>query len=215
MRQLFIWDNMNETKNDWVVWNEERTKRYIETYGPPDNPKREYKKRMLFISQYVTGNTVLDVGCGAGHLYPHIAPNVKTYKGIDISADMLNYARKFFPRGDFEVGNVYDLTHEHEYDTIVSASLIIHIPLSDVETVIKQMWHRTLKELVFTTTLTYDHSYLEGGELATHLSPQTLNNILRMLDNIEGIRKTRFEEGVFGYNHNDFVVVVTKLNRKV
>jgi len=197
-----------------IVWDKERAKRYIRTYGAPDNPKPEYKKRMVFVSQHVTGNSVLDVACGVGHLYPYIAPNVATYKGIDISADMISCARKFFPKGDFEVGDAYNLIGEYEYDTVVSTSLLIHIPLNDVEVVIKQMWHRALKELIFTVPIDRDYSCflsdVYGESLITHLSLATLNNILDRLNNTEEVKKIPFEEGAFGYKR-DFVVVVIKL----
>jgi SAM-dependent methyltransferase len=50
--------------------------------------------------------TVLDVGCGTGNFLRLTDWPVEDYTGLDVSAGMLDVARRNFPRADFRQGDV-------------------------------------------------------------------------------------------------------------
>jgi len=130
----------------WDVWDKDRPEYYIKTYGEPNNPKKEHLRRMKMALELITGESVLDVGCGIGHMYHLLPKNIK-YMGIDTSEPMLEFARKYAD-ADFRYGDVFNLSAFDNYETVLSQSLLIHLP--EVEKPIQQMWSKTSKELIFT-----------------------------------------------------------------
>lgn len=71
--------------------------------------------------------TLLDAGCGMGHLHPYLAPMVD-YRGVDISPLMIGKAEKKHPEGDFAVGDIYvDSFTDDEYDIVLSQDVLQHI----------------------------------------------------------------------------------------
>lgn len=196
------------------MWNsEERAQLYITTYGPPNNAKPRYKQRMKMAAELIIGDTVLDVGCGVGHLYPHVKEKVKVYTGVDESVEMVKLAKKHNPEGFFRVRDAYDLSNELTYDTVIAMSLLIHIEFKDVEKVIHQLWSHTQKALVFTIPLKSPegtHRVTSPFPLIlTYLSRQTLTRILEKLSPTQ-IRILPMGKGVLGHGHKDFYVQVIK-----
>ena len=68
--------------------------------------------------------TILDVGCGLGHLYSFLQNGkiLFEYKGIDIIPNMVAQASIRHPEGRFEVGTVFDVT-EDTYDIVVASGI--------------------------------------------------------------------------------------------
>jgi demethylmenaquinone methyltransferase/2-methoxy-6-polyprenyl-1,4-benzoquinol methylase len=63
---------------------------YDELYGEEQEAK--YRKALEQVS--VAGSAVLDVGCGTGLLFSHIAPKAKAVVGVEISRELLVRAKK-------------------------------------------------------------------------------------------------------------------------
>ncbi len=199
------------------AWDKKRVENHIATYGAPDNSNPRYKRRMLFASERVSGDSVLDVACGVGHLFQLLTPRVSHYKGIDSSDEMIKVAREYAPDGLFAVGDAYDLLEEGIYDTVIAMSLLIHIERKDLKHIIEQMWTHTRKALVFTIPIDKDFSKTvelsrkipgaSGKTLITHVSHKTLDGLLRSLKP-KKVAKTLFPKGCFGYGLNDYLIRV-------
>lgn len=197
------------------AWDKKRVENHIVTYGAPDNPSPRYKRRMLFASERVVGDSVLDVACGVGHLYHCLSPRVKLYKGIDSSKEMIRVAREYAPDGLFKVGDAYDLSEEEISDTVIAMSLLIHIERKDLQQIIEQMWMHVRKALVFTIPVDKDFSRTvelsrkipgaSGTTLITHVSHKTLDGLLRSLKPRK-VEKTPFPKGCFGHGLNDYLI---------
>ncbi|MFG2437963.1 class I SAM-dependent DNA methyltransferase [Streptomyces sp. NPDC048508] len=91
------------------------------------------------------GGPVADVGCGPGHVTAHLHElGVDTF-GIDLSAAMIDVARRDHPNLRFEVGSMTDLNLA---DTSVAGLLafwsLIHVPDEAVPTVFAH-FHRVLR----------------------------------------------------------------------
>jgi len=141
----------------YQVWDNERVERFIKAYGTPFDPSLNQKRRMRIASKLISGKSVLDIGCGMGHLLPWIKDKIEYYVGVDSSEEMLRKAEEFFQDKSlgitygFTKGNVYDLSRFDIYDSVVAVSLLIHLP--DVEKAIREMWNHAKKEHIFSVQL--------------------------------------------------------------
>lgn len=93
-----------------------------------------YDKKHAFVSNYgmelvdllSPGKTekILDVGCGTGDLSFRIAENGAQVDGIDMSPNMIEWARKKYPSLSFKVVNLYELPQTNKYDAIFSNAVL-------------------------------------------------------------------------------------------
>lgn len=93
-------------------------KKYIEhliykTIGTPNFIRQIEWRSMLEWLDPKEGERILDVACGGGTLSLKIAERGCVVHGIDISEDVIKYAKPRLERGgiacEFEVGNAEDL----------------------------------------------------------------------------------------------------------
>lgn len=176
-------------------WDEKRVQFYIETWGPPTSPKKWHGlDRMEIPVKLLKGETVLDVGCGLGHLYCALKGKVREYLGVDASSYMLEKARAYFPEADFRQGDVYDLSEFPMVDTVYSISLLIHLPT--VEEPIRQLWSKTKKRLVFLIPLGKREKIEEPEKgLLYHQIPfKKLESILDSLPRVGKVQKIQWEK---------------------
>lgn len=134
---------------EWEVWHETRARHLSGAWGNPNEcakgkiPRagRSHWGLIEKASSLVEGKSVLDIGCGFGHLFSLLRD--KEYLGVDTSEQMLKRARDFFPedKDKFQIGDAYDLSSLPEFNTVVAIGLIIHIP--DPEKVLNQLWSKT------------------------------------------------------------------------
>ena len=75
----------------------------------------------------------LDFGCGPGRIVKTVAPEVKEYVGVDVSAGLLEMARehhKEYTNVSFVKGNGTDLREleDNDFDYLYSRLVLIHVP---------------------------------------------------------------------------------------
>jgi trans-aconitate 2-methyltransferase len=70
------------------------------------------------------GERILDLGCGAGHLTAQIAAAGAEVVGIDHSADMIEQARRNFPRLRFDHADARIYTPGQPFDAIFSNAVL-------------------------------------------------------------------------------------------
>jgi trans-aconitate methyltransferase len=77
-----------------------------------------------------TGERILDIGCGTGHLTAQIADCGARVVGVDRSREMVAAARKAYPHLQFELADARDLPHSAEFDAVFSNATLhwIHEP---------------------------------------------------------------------------------------
>lgn len=84
--------------------------------------KEEFLKEDLTLSELLTpiigDGSVLEIGCGTGHLLELLQINSERYLGIDPSEEMIVNAKKKFPKYEFKCGSVLDISQK--YDTVVA-----------------------------------------------------------------------------------------------
>jgi ubiquinone/menaquinone biosynthesis C-methylase UbiE len=94
---------------------------------------KEHPSRKFVASLISKGESVLDVGCGAGVGYEALATVglESHYVGIDSSEPSIEIARKSYPGGDFRVGNATSLVSElgsQSFDVVIVRHVLEHLP---------------------------------------------------------------------------------------
>ena len=120
--------------------------------------------------EFLSSARVLEIGCGMGRLSCHVAPRVKDYLGIDISAAYLEEARRLesihsnceflLSPGDTlpeEIGN-------REFDLIYAFAVFIHCPLPIIQTLVREAVDLLSADGILRFHLLADPSDPEGYE---------------------------------------------------
>ena len=88
---------------------------------------------------YITGQKVLDIGCGAGRDAVVFVNNGFDYTGIDASEGMLKVAQERVPDGKFKQMDFYHLEFpDNTFDCFWAAASFLHVPKSDARILIKE-----------------------------------------------------------------------------
>ncbi len=136
---------------NWELWDERNVKRLASSWLNPETlPHDTFKEDgshwnlIQKVYPLIEGESVLDVGCGMGHLFM-MAKGYIDYLGIDSSKAMIEKAQEYFPgdKDKFRLGDAYDLSISRGmwyFDSVVALGLILHLPES--VTVIKQLWSK-------------------------------------------------------------------------
>jgi 2-polyprenyl-3-methyl-5-hydroxy-6-metoxy-1,4-benzoquinol methylase len=208
---------MNIKEKKWEVWDQNRAEGLIKGWGDPRLCIKEINLGsgekhwglIKTIYSLIEGKSVLDVGCGLGHLFV-LLKNIN-YLGIDSSKSMLTKARIFFPKDKdrFKFGSVYDLSALPLFDTVIANGLILHLPKS--ESAITQLWSRTKTCLIFTAWLGKT-PLIKTDKLFYQATPdgrylirrrETINNLKKIFNRLPGvcqIKKYHFNNSVPGSN---------------
>jgi len=119
---------------------------------------REHDILMKKAASLIVGNSVLDVGCGLGHFYGRLDPDIE-YLGLDQSPDMLKRARARHPNARFEQGNIYNMDNLPKFDTVACLDVLHHQPALDpaLSTLLKH----ARKALIVTIWI---HERYKGGK---------------------------------------------------
>ena len=120
-------------------------------FQPRTRGQRGKRHRTARTAKCLRGKTVLDVGCGVGHLFGVLKDEVEDYLGID-SPEMIRVARRCWPehKDKFQIGDVFDLSGERgwgetrcgTYDTVFSLQVLQHLPV--LYEALQEMWNHTL-----------------------------------------------------------------------
>lgn len=93
------------------------------------------------VRQFVTGKTVLDVGCGSGYGCKILAEEAKFVCGIDQSEEATSYCQQHFAADNIEFRQVdaNALSFEQKFDVAVTFQVIEHMP--DLNNFVSQLKH--------------------------------------------------------------------------
>ena len=83
---------------------------------------------------------ICDLGCGPGHVARYLDERGVRVVGIDLSAVMVEQARRLNPNIEFRQGNMLSLVFENgELGGVVAFYSIIHVPRTEIATALAEM----------------------------------------------------------------------------
>lgn len=93
-----------------------------------------------FVARLPTSPLVLDAGCGAGRMLPHLAARGVRVEGVDLSPEMVRRARADHPGFPVEVTSVTDLPQEDgRFDGVFAWYSLIHIGDDDLPAALAEL----------------------------------------------------------------------------
>ena len=102
----------------------------------------------------LSGQRVLDAGCGTGQTSVELAKRGAQVLGVDISNNLVNVAKDRMPSSltqkiQFESGDM--LSGEHgKFDYVIAMDSLIHYGVADITAALSQLAKRTSNSILFT-----------------------------------------------------------------
>lgn len=84
----------------------------------------QYGSGVLELLKPESGERILDLGCGTGHLTAQIAETGATVVGIDHSADMIDAAKSAYPDIEFHCMDATGFSFSEQFDAIFSNAVL-------------------------------------------------------------------------------------------
>ena len=87
------------------------------------------------VAAYADGGPVVEVGCGPGHVTAYLAEAGADASGLDLSPAMVEEARRRFPDGDYQVGDLRRLirpTSAPGWSAVLAWYSLIHLAASEL-----------------------------------------------------------------------------------
>ena len=87
------------------------------------------------VAAHADGGPVVEVGCGPGHVTAYLADAGADATGIDLSPGMIEQARRRFPEGTYEVGDLRQLmrpTTATGWSAVLAWYSLIHLAASEL-----------------------------------------------------------------------------------
>lgn len=176
------------------IWDKKRVEgmtriwRNPNELGSSDLEKDRHWRLIHSLFKFVEGESILDVGCGMGHLYS-LAKDKYDYLGIDGSHEMIKTARLFYPddQDKFQVGNAYDLSGYGIYDTVTATGLLLHLHYPALA--LRQLWERASRCVVFSVWIGKHTKKWEGRQPVYKriFGIKDKNGVLQRCDTLSGV----------------------------
>ena len=168
-----------------TLWDKERVKRYIRLYGDPRDKKGTQSQLCKDAAELIPHRTpmLLDVGCGIGHLIPHLHEGVNSYTGLDLSPEMLKQAKEYFPEHNFveKDATTFKYPNGVSFEVVISISMFIHLPEGIARLALKNMWEHVAPggSLIFgMETLGNSVQIRPSGLLIRNQSPEKVKKMI-------------------------------------
>jgi uncharacterized protein YceH (UPF0502 family) len=87
------------------------------------------------VAAHAAGGPVVEVGCGPGHVTAYLAEAGADATGVDLSPEMVAEARRRFPDGDYQVGDLRRLmrpTSASGWSAVLAWYSLIHLAASEL-----------------------------------------------------------------------------------
>ena len=146
MNQQELWKNWDEEKHYGDLFYKRAT---------GQSPEMESSKAIsrLIKEFYQPKDTLLDVGCGAGHYLRslrNIVDNDINYSGVDPTPYYIEMANKAYNgSANFKIGGVFDIPHpDKSFDIVMCNNVVMHIPPENIQKAFDELIRVARKKVV-------------------------------------------------------------------
>ena len=111
---------------------------YIELFG---TSQQVHADDLAFIGRHLAGRpgTVLDLGCGPGHITHYLRSLGVDATGIDMVPEFIAHAQTAHPSGSYQLGSMDSLAvANHSIAGILAWGSLIHLPPQDLDGVLAE-----------------------------------------------------------------------------
>ena len=134
----------NSNYQKTINWYEENAKKYAKNSNKYSSI--DFTQLIEFSKLFLSKGKILDAGCGSGRdtrLFDQIGFDVI---GIDISKNLLDYAKKTFPNLNFQFGDILNIPFDdNHFDGVWAHASVVHFDQdSQVKKALSE-FHRVLK----------------------------------------------------------------------
>lgn len=151
---------MNEIINN----NKNTYDALAEQYEKKVNQRKEFNKTAIsqFIHYISNGNKILDLGCAVGLDASIFIENGFSVVGLELSEEMVKFARKRNPSAKILSGNFLEANFDERFDGIYAQAFVHLFPKEEAITVIKKIKSLLNKEGVAHITSSKSDESKEG-----------------------------------------------------
>ena len=173
-------------KELWKNWEEE--KHYGDLFykrATGQSPEMQSSNAVSrIITEFYTGNeTLLDVGCGAGHylksLRNVVSPDIK-YSGLDPTPYYIDLANKAYNgTADFKVGSIFDIPHpDNSFDIVMCNNVVMHLPPENIQKAFDELIRVARKKVVIRAMFGVRNYIVREILTENDLVPNSVENIV-------------------------------------
>lgn len=113
---------MKDRYYDYSSFSDKKIESIFKTWD--NHGLKDYHGRQItFHTSLLSGDSVLDVGCGTGHLYEAIKNKIKSYVGIDNNERVVKLAKEKHPNLRIELADANDLSKFGMFDMVYGIGL--------------------------------------------------------------------------------------------
>ena len=100
----------------------------------------EYRRQVTAFAEILPPHSrVLDIGCGTGVNAGYLVEAGHEVTGVDNSAGMLELARKYCSKAQFEECSVLDYYPAEKYDAVIMSFIIVHLNDADAVELLRRV----------------------------------------------------------------------------
>lgn len=137
MDQLYAQYLLQKTKEDYSL------------IAKDFSSKRKYpwpEIKFLFDKYLISGERVLDLGCGNARFFPFFEESHVDYFGADVAPELIEIAREKYQKAKFYLEDALNLSFPNNFfDKVYSVAVLHHIPSQQLRNQFLKEARRTLK----------------------------------------------------------------------
>lgn len=169
--------------------------------GWADKFDQEIRFKILLNIGVKAGDTLLDWGCGLGHLIDYMKDkNIQgvIYKGIDLNSLSIQTAQATFPEHNFDLAMINDI--QDKYDWIIASGIFsFGVNINDIVKDVEKAYNLANKGIAFNCLLPLQR-FIESG-FSVYEPKEVLEMLSQIYPNVYLIE---------GYTNDDFTIYITK-----
>jgi len=129
----------------WQKWNDQAHRQGVLSFWKDDPEQRERREHLYNVMTplfpRLKGRTLLDFGCGTGEDYPFLSGSGFTYRGVDITPEMIAVAQQAHPGADVGIDDILQSSQsDNSHALVVNNAILLHLPFERLWVAVKELY---------------------------------------------------------------------------